>query len=571
MLATLAPRGCGKSHIVDELSRLGDHPDLFPGLDKFLVPICISFNGPQAWRPSEFPDPQSPEFPDPQSHVIARLVHRGFFDSNVVEWDTFCDATRHVNWPSFKLNVLFEGMITFFKQMAHTHTPKKTSPVILIAVDEVSMCGHQTAPAILDILKRLLTNNPSQCRLLVTTFDELYLLDGASAGNPSKTTGSNRPIWWLVLNRLLDDEKQRAEFIKTQLANAQLEKRQLHYLVSLSGGHARSLALLKHECNITLSYTFADVLKAWHKKFSSFIVTMPSDNVIEHLLARTILNHKIVSGDTIHETSVQEMIRQTIIINSVDPQKPFVPQLSTLMLRLWSDPEKDEDRTPLKMRVKRLLELGEDLDWKKFEEFNLIFEDLRCWAWHLLNKSSTAPCTTQTLSSWFAGGEFLCGGETALSIPNPALNSTRTLKSWIHKSSDSVDGICLGHTNQPGMDIMQPMGNISVFFDVKHSELEARTKLSVTDVKNKVNSLTKQIEQSNVKVGGQKISVANSVFVLVAHREKEEDFTIEKETSPEFPIIVFDREQLIQRYGETFGAMCSFMMTYSDRNYSRIE
>ena len=70
------------------------------------------------------------------------------------------------------------------------------------------------------------------------------------------------------------------------------------------------------------------------------------------------------------------------------------------------------------------------------------------------------------------------------------------------------------------MDIIQSMGNISVFFDVKHSELEARTKLSVTDVKNKVNSLTKQIEQSNVKVGGQKISVANSVFVLVAHREK---------------------------------------------------
>ena len=89
MLATLGARGCGKSHIVDELSRLGDHPDLFPGLDKFLVPICISFNGPQLWRRKEFPDPQS--------DVIARLVHRGFFDSNVVEWDTFCDATRHVN------------------------------------------------------------------------------------------------------------------------------------------------------------------------------------------------------------------------------------------------------------------------------------------------------------------------------------------------------------------------------------------------------------------------------------------------------------------------------------------
>lgn len=289
----------------------------------------------------------------------------------------------------------------------------------------------------------------------------------------------------------------------------------MHYLVSLSGGHARSLALLKHECNITLSYTFADVLKAWHKKFSSFIVTMPEDNVIEHLLARTILNHKIVSGDTIHETSVQEMIRQTIIINSVDPQKPFVPQLSTLMLRLWSDPEKDEDRTPLKMRVKRLLELGEDLDWKKFEEFHLIFEDLRCWACHELNKSSKTSCTTQTLGDWFAGGEFLCGDKTtSLSIPDPTLDITRTLASHIDGSSELVDSIRLAHTNQPGMDILQPMGTTSVFFEVKHSEPQpvgrkTSTKLSVTDVHDKANTLKNVIDQSNVRVGGQEINAIN--------------------------------------------------------------
>ena len=118
MLATLASRGCGKSHIVDVLSNLRDHPNLFPGLNKFLVPICISFNGPQQY--------DSSVFPDCKSDVIARLVHRGFFDCNVVGWERFREATRYVKWENFELEVLFEAMITFFKQMAHeTHTTKK--------------------------------------------------------------------------------------------------------------------------------------------------------------------------------------------------------------------------------------------------------------------------------------------------------------------------------------------------------------------------------------------------------------------------------------------------------------
>ena len=141
----------------------------------------------------------------------------------------------------------------------------------------------------------------------------------------------------------------------------------------------------------------------------------------------------------------------------------------------------------LKMQVKRLLELGEDLDWKKFEEFTLIFEDLRCWAWHEVNKCSKTPCTKQTLGSWFAGGEFLCGGKTTdLSIPYPTLKSTQTLKSYIGKSSDSVDSICLAHTDQTGMDILLPMDNISVFFEVRHSEPQASTKLKAENWRHKI-------------------------------------------------------------------------------------
>ena len=157
------------------------------------------------------------------------------------------------------------------------------------------------------------------------------------------------------------------------------------------------------------------------------------------------------------------------------------------------------------------------------------------------------------------------------------LNRTRTLKRLICSSSDIVDNICLAHTNQPGFDCLQPMGNTAVFYESKYSEPQPEgkktsTKLKPADVNDKTDSLKKEIELSNVKVGGQTISSSNSVFVLVAHRDKVNDFAdIWEETgaTQEFPIIVFDRDQLVRRYGETFGILCSFMLTYCDRNYTQ--
>ena len=99
------------------------------------------------------------------------------------------------------------------------------------------------------------------------------------------------------------------------------------------------------------------------------------------------------------------------------------------------------------------------------------------------------------------------------------------------------------------------------------------TILSVTDVHKKAENLKNEIEKSNMKVGGQRINATHSVFVLVAHRDKVEGFANnwqKIETTQEFPIIVFDREQLIQRYGATFGCLCSFMMSYLDRNFTKV-
>ena len=85
--ATLASRGTGKSHLVDVLCRLGSHNELFPGHNnKRLVPVPISFNGPQ--------DYHAQDFPDAQSHVIARLMHRGFFPN--VLWSDFTSCTHKV-------------------------------------------------------------------------------------------------------------------------------------------------------------------------------------------------------------------------------------------------------------------------------------------------------------------------------------------------------------------------------------------------------------------------------------------------------------------------------------------
>ena len=79
----------------------------------------------------------------------------------------------------------------------------------------------------------------------------------------------------------------------------------------------------------------------------------------------------------------------------------------------------------MKIRLGRLFELGHDLDWVAFEEFHMIFEELRCWAWHRL-ENSPAP----TLGSWFRDGVFLnegWGKTREVTIPTPRLVATKRL------------------------------------------------------------------------------------------------------------------------------------------------
>ena len=202
------------------------------------IQVPISFNGPQLYTQRAFGG-------DLQSHVLARLVHRGFIDSSIVPWDSFIDVAENVDWRVFRISVFFEAIVTFFKKLAPTN---KTDPVVFFAVDEVATCGSKSGD-ILDFFKRFLSGYPNQCRLLVTTLDELMLQDGDHSANPRQKTPSNRPIHYLVFTPIVQTDKEQKEFITQQLSDNRsvynLSSQEIGHLVTLGGGHPRSLGLLK--------------------------------------------------------------------------------------------------------------------------------------------------------------------------------------------------------------------------------------------------------------------------------------------------------------------------------------
>jgi hypothetical protein len=129
----------------------------------------------------------------------------------------------------------------------------------------------------------------------------------------------------------------------------QFEDKQLDFLIllSLSGGHPRSLALLKVELERRDQRNVMQVLSDWRRQVQHF-VKPAADELVEVLLAKTLLG---------------------------------------------------EDN--LRVRLRTLLELGHNLQHRSFEEFHAIFEELRCWAWHKLNKAEDV-----TLRKWIPKGSF---------------------------------------------------------------------------------------------------------------------------------------------------------------------
>uniref|UniRef100_A0A0G4HIT0 Uncharacterized protein n=1 Tax=Chromera velia CCMP2878 TaxID=1169474 RepID=A0A0G4HIT0_9ALVE len=525
LCATLASRGCGKSFILDHLCRLYDRQrgdgsaELVLGadLDSRLVPVCISFNGPQ--------DVEVDRHASAKARLLSRLAHRAVLDGAPESWGRFVRQTAEV-WDRVDEDVLFEALRLYFEDLG------VSEPVVLLAVDEVVKCGDSQAIEIMAICKGLVSSHTAHCRLLVTTFDHHQLIDdhigpqspdrqGPPPEKRQKTgPGSQRPITWLPLEPLETDKPSAALF-----AVGGISKRELHYLVSLSGGHPRSLALLKKRLQNrgTLSVNLVQLEEEWRRSVHKFVEKV-SDEVVEELLARTLLGERIEIDGSVEGVSVSSLVSSTVILNALDPQlgQPFVPQLSLLRLHIWS---LGDSRSAVKVRVRTLLEMGSDMQHQSFEEFHAIFEELRCWAWH---KLGGRPDTT-SIQAWLPESRAVPGKDSSgiqLTIPNPCLQMTSRLPKRLSDHQGPLDRCCLADTNQPGFDVLQPMGESLLLHECRYSEPPnpgdaTSTRLTpAEDVRRKAVLAASEVDATKATITGRKeVAQDRSVLVVAAHRD----------------------------------------------------
>ena len=109
--ATLASRGCGKSHIIDYLCRLHGKSAktgfiLGKDLNERLIPISISFNKPQTMEH----DPLG----SAKGKLFARLIHRALFDTTQVTWLQFRNATQSISWKCLSPDLVFAALLIAF-------------------------------------------------------------------------------------------------------------------------------------------------------------------------------------------------------------------------------------------------------------------------------------------------------------------------------------------------------------------------------------------------------------------------------------------------------------------------
>jgi len=552
-------------------------------LNDRLVPVCISFNGPQSLSVDgelRLHEKIVRASLPPQALLFSRIAHRVFLDGDPATWLDFSTATALV-WPSITSGNFFRALLLCFEQLG------VASPVILLAVDEVIKCGESVAVEILAICKSFLDSFTRQCRLLVTTFDDHQLVDGGTVSprvqpveKRGRTAGSQRPIEWLPLLPL-DVAHPRAVLA----ASSQLEDEQLDFLISLSGGHPRSLALLKVELERRDQRSLAQVASDWRRQVALF-VNAAADEVIEELLAKTLLGETIGIEDDVAGASVRSLVQDTVILNALDPKRhpTFVPQLSLLRLHHWCEQGKGN----LRVRMRTLLELGHNLQHRSFEEFHAIFEELRCWAWHKLKKAEDV-----TLREWIPDGKFIQDGELRLVVPKSQLLGTETLSHQLSQYRGSLERCYLAHDSQPGFDVVQPMRGSLLLYECRYSEPpmsddKTGTKLTPSeDVRRKSVLAQQEMEASDATVGGQLINPSRSAYVLIAHRDSTQDLelfakacnekpaesysrawaTWEKFSELEMSVAVLNRQALLQHYGPTFKLLGGFMLDYSARNH----
>ena len=586
MCATLAARGCGKSLAVDRLCRLHDKKGsggkfiLGEELNARLVPVCISFNGPQSLE-----DDDGDGMSSAKALFLCRVAHRAFSTGEARTYSDFAEKTKG-EWDRVNPSRLFEAMVLHFQQLG------VAQPVILLAVDEVIKCGGERAIAVIKLAKSWLDNFTSQFRLLSTTFDNHLLVDGAvpspalhlrDVTERTQTPGSKRTIRWLPLKPLAPAEP--TEHL-LKLKPSWMDNRQLDYLVSLTGGHPRSLALLKLHLQCGENKKLTRLQNDWARELLGYLGRV-DNTLVEEMLARSLLGVPVDIEEQIAGMSVRQMVQETVMVNALDPvQSPcFVPQLSLLRLYVWSQVQSPSN---VQARVADLLELGSRLEHRSFEEFTAIFEDLRCWAWHRLGRGLEA-----TFSKWFPHAAVIHGSEDlVVDIPKPTLKRIPTLERQLSDMQGLIEHYSLATQGQAGFDVVCPMGKSLICLEIRyseppHSEHEPHQKLSpAEDVRRKAVLAAQQIARSRAQISGGAVSVASTAFVLAGLREARPDLAafaascrrepderrVQKahETWNEFKklemmVAVMDRNALLAHYGPTFGSLGGFMLDYASR------
>ena len=571
LCATLASRGCGKSFIVDHLCRLHNMRNaegqlvLGERLNSCLVSALISFNGPQSLA-------NDPTTFTAEGLLCARLVHSAFFDTNSVDFSVVAAALPPAVWDKSNVDVVFDAVVMFFRELLGG-----VEPVVLLAVDEVArlrILEGGDPLAVLVLLKRLLDARTSQCRLLVTTFDNIMLLDDKAGTAPQEHTlhtGSKRRIYWLPL-RPLELSNPRDD-IRSVCPVEQLGDLELSCLLSFSGGHPRSLAILKDLLSGARKQSMLEILKQWVSSMATFRERV-EDEVMDECLARTILGEKLNFTDIVAGSTVQRLVENSVLINALAPEMDsFVPQLSLLRLYHWTETSSSE----VSYVVSKLLACGADLHHTSFERFLAVFEELCCWAWHRRGRNPTP-----TLTQWLPNARLVCGRDLELSVPK-VFTLREPLPYQLQNSIENLLSCRLAATNQPGFDVLQPMGKTLLLHECRYSEppeLKQRSSslLQFRDVWNKAELTAEQVRTSKALVNGKPVSEASCALVLSAFRD-----TCSKDletfaqgcvasrptgfSDVKMPVLVMDRSALLKHFGQTFQALAGFQLSYKHRHH----
>jgi hypothetical protein len=419
----------------------------------------------------------------------------------------------------------------------------------------------------------------------------------------SDKTGSNRPIAWITLPPLplLPLEHVWKETLWYTNADPQYRDRKLRYLLSLSGGHPRSLALLKDVLSLgrLRLASIGDLRRKWHEEFMEFVIKDLDDDVFQHLVLIVLRGEYLTLDSDISGWRVDDLLQNAALLNEVQPNQPFKPLLPLLRFDAWCcnrlTRSIDHNFGWGLKRLKELIDVGEKLDGASFENFMFSLEELRCWAFCQGGMS----CGMSIQDYWPSATVIKSvDGETSRKflLPSPVTNHQQKLPKNLSKCSGLLQpGHYRALRQQPGFDNLHVMEQgMIMFVECRYSEPptdeSTGTKLSpFADVRRKVSLVKREIKECQATVGGVELCERNSVVVVSAFRDPANqalsmqqfrDAVLEKPqkgaskeveqafvdfSSFEGTVLVMDRVAVLEHCGPTLSRLGGFVLDHNSQ------